>query len=325
VVTFPPFPFVVGCGRSGTTLLAAMLDSHPDLAVPAEAGGLVLQFCHGLAAGDRPDRLEWPEVEPPGDPYDEATLRSMVDELSASWRYRAWGLDSRAVVSSARVAAAATRVDVVRAAYATYAAGQGKTRFGDKTPAHGLHMVRLAELLPEAVFVHAIRDGRDVALSIVDMSWGPDDVAGAAVHWADRVTRIRTAGRSLGPRRYLEVSYEELLADPATVLGRICSLAGLAYHPAMLDFAPAAGRQLAMSGAPDEDRNLARPLTRGLRDWRGQMSPVDVASFEALAGSVLAAFGYQSGLVSDRGALDVGRRRAEEALAAAAGRHTETW
>ncbi|HEX5265697.1 MAG TPA: sulfotransferase [Acidimicrobiales bacterium] len=324
-MTRPALPFVVGCGRSGTTLLAAMLDSHPDLAVPAEAGGLVLQFCHGLPVGARPDRLEWPEVDPPGDPYDEAALRSLVDELSGCWRYRAWGLDPEAVVGTARSTGAASRVDVVRAAYAAYAEAQGKTRSGDKTPAHGLHMGRLAELLPEAVFVHAIRDGRDVALSIMDMSWGPDDGAGAALHWADRVTRIRTAGRSLGPSRYLEVRYEDLLDDPQGVLMGICAHAGLSYDPAMLDHTAAAGRQLAMSGAPDEDRNLARPLTPGLRDWRAQMDPADIAAFDAVAGPLLAELGYPDEAVHDHRAASAGRRRAELALATSAGRPAEAW
>ena len=324
-MTGAPFPFVVGCGRSGTTLLAAMLDSHAELAVPAEAGGLVLQFCHGLPTDARPNRLVWPEVDRPGHPYEEAKLRSMVEELSGCWRYRVWSLQPEAVVATARSAGAASRVDVVRAAYAAYAKAQGKTRAGDKTPAHGLHMARLAELFPEAVFVHAIRDGRDVALSIMDMPWGPDDAAGAALHWADRVTRIRAAGRSVGAQRYLEVRYEELLADPESVLQAICAHAGLSYDPAMLDYETAAGRQLAMSGAPDEDRNLAKPLTWGLRDWRTQMDPADVAAFDAVAGPVLAGFGYPNDVVREHRVLSAGRRRAELALAASAGRPAEAW
>ena len=324
-MTRPVFPFIVGCGRSGTTLLAAMLDSHPDLAVPAEAGGLVLQFCHGLPTGARPDRLLWPDVDPPGDPYDVATLRAMVDELSGCWRYRVWDLDQDAVVDAARSSAAATRMDVVRAAYAAYADARGKSRHGDKTPAHGLHMSRLAELFPEAVFVHAIRDGRDVALSIMDMSWGPNDLAGAALHWADRVTRIREAGRSLGPGRYLEVRYEDLLADSQAVLRRICALSEISYDPAMLDYTEAAGRQLAMSGAPDEDRNLARPLTRGLRDWSSQMDPADVAAFDVMAGRVLAEFGYPNDVVHDDRVVLSGRQRAEAALAVSTVCSAEAW
>lgn len=291
----PPFLFVVGCGRSGTTLLAALLDSHPSLAVAGESGGMVLQFCHGLPASERPDRLDWPPVEERGEPYGEAEIRSLVDEITSSYRYRLWGLDPEAVVAAAVSASAASRTDLVRALFASYAALRGKHRYADKTPGHALHLVRLAELFPEGVFVHVIRDGRDVALSMVEMSWGPTDIAGAALHWADRVSRARQAGASLGPGRYLEVRYEDLISDTAVVLARVAAHAGLDYDPAMLAHEDAAARQVAMSPAPDEDRNITRPITGGLRDWRMQMDPVDVATFEALAGPLLGQLGYPTG------------------------------
>ena len=321
----PQFPLIVGCGRSGTTLLTVMLDSHPDLAIPAETGGFVLEFCGvRVRSGDRPARrsarsahgaaqvpggaLRAATLEPwaashaePHRPdtvtkvsgaYDDDTIRRLLDEMERWDRYRWWGIDRESAVSGIRSAGARSRTDVVRGVYAEYARSQGKHRYGDKTPNHVLHMTTLADLFPEAVFVHLVRDGRSVALALRDTSFGPRTITEAATYWTQRVNAGRAAGHALGERRYLEVRYEDLVADPERSLRRITALIDLDFDPRMLDYAAAANRQLDMSPKPAEDRSLSLPLTPGLRDWRASMPPPDAAAFELLAGRTLRRHGY---------------------------------
>src|SRR6478672_851702 len=64
--------------------------------------------------------------------------------------------------------------DAVRAVFAAYAAARGKPRYADKTPHYVSHLPELAARFPEAQFVHVVRDGRDVALSLLEVPWGPD-------------------------------------------------------------------------------------------------------------------------------------------------------
>ena len=118
---------------------------------------------------------------------------------------------------------------------ARYAVARGKSRWGDKTPVYGQFVPELLGVLPEAHFVHIIRDGRDVALSLRATWFSPaEDVAGLARHWADqiRTTRQQAAGRDC----YTEVRYEDLLAEPADTLRRICAAIDLDYDPAMLAY-----------------------------------------------------------------------------------------
>ena len=77
----PPFLFLLGSGRSGTTLLLAMLDSHPDLAIPAETGGIMLQIC-----GD-----------PPLSGTGVLDIDAFLDRLLQNERFRLWGLDAAAL------------------------------------------------------------------------------------------------------------------------------------------------------------------------------------------------------------------------------------
>ncbi len=280
------FPFIVGCGRSGTTLLTVMLDSHPELAIPGESGKLIIQTCRQFPPTDQSAHRRR---------FTNEQATAIVDGLFASHRFRAWQLDRDQLILHLIRHQVSTGSDVVRTILALYALKEGKVRFGDKTPSHVLHMPYLATTFPESVFIHVIRDGRDVALALLDASFGPTTVESAATYWTHRVQTGRRAGRSLGPRRYLEVHYEHLITDPEVVLRNVTRFLRLDYDPLMLQYIDASQRQLNMSPAPAEDESLTRPLTHGLRDWRVQMKPVDIATFDLLAAKLIDQLGYQVG------------------------------
>lgn len=267
----PRFPFIVGCGRSGTTLLRAMLDSHPSFAVPPES-----PFVAWL--GRRAAEEKW----------DEERLHTALRSVR---RLAPWGLPAGTIEGA--LAGGREFPDIVRALYAAYARLHGKSRYADKTPGNVTHIPELARLFPEACFIHIIRDGRDVALSFVEAPFGPASVAEAAWLWRERVESGRRAGLELGPERYLEIYYEELIADPRGVAVQLCDFIGAPYDGAMLAYHAHSNHILASVGYPEQHGNLTRPPTQGLRDWRREMSRVELAVFEAVAGGTLAACGYE--------------------------------
>ena len=273
-----PFLFVVGYGRSGTTLLAALLDSHPKIAIPGETSGLLLELC-----------------PVPGEDREEFDTEAFVDRLMQHERFRLWNLDRAALSRALARAAPNGAPEAVRALYSFYASRYGKDLYGDKTPKHLVRMRELAALFPEARFVHLIRDGRDCALAMLDASFGPTSVSAAAAEWRDWVEGGRSVGVELGARRYLEVHYEALVSAPEAVLRVIADFLDVEYDEVMLDKEAAVARQLAMSPAPGEDRSLTRPVAGVMRDWRSQMAPADLGAFEALAGPLLAELGYPVG------------------------------
>ncbi len=278
------FPFIVGCGRSGTTLLTVMLSSHPELAIPGETGGFILRFLERFT--------EYRNLMASVATLQQPIVEAMIEQLSESHRFRAWELDRSALISRICESGAGSAEDVIRSCFAQYAHQQGKKRFGDKTPNHVLSIDELARAFPESVFIHLIRDGRDVSLAILEASWGPEDIVEAAIYWKHRVEAGSNSGKELGSERYLEVHYEDLIANPESILRQVSSLIGIDYHPAMLCYSEAVSRQLEMSPVPVEDKSLLLPPTAGLRDWRTQMPPEDVQLFELEAGSLLAQLGY---------------------------------
>jgi Sulfotransferase family len=248
-----PF-FIVGCGRSGTTLLRRTFNAHPDVAVPMES-----QFIDQLA-----DR--WDLFAPSGrldtellfHELDRHLRRMQIDEGRA--RARVGALVNPGVT------------DVVGAIFRVYADAEGKARWGDATHGYVQSMPLLARVWPEAKFVHVIRDGRDVALGDLHESDGPTTVPDAAQEWNRRVSVGRRHGGVLGPPRYVEVRHEDILEDPRAQLTVLCDFLGLAFDPAMLEFQ-----------GEDEAGD----------EWRTAMPESLVRRFESAAGTLLGDLGYE--------------------------------
>jgi Sulfotransferase family len=191
--------------------------------------------------------------------------------------------------------------EAIATVYAVYAEEHGKPRWGDKTPMYMQNLRLLERLFPDALYLHLIRDGRDAATSFLAMPRGivtetwmhPRTPADFACQWRTEVAAARRLGRRAGTR-YLEVRYEELVADVEATLRQICGFAGLEFEPAMIDYAG----NVDVSAKPHQQR-LKQPPTKGVRDWRRQMPAADVAAFEHVAGDVLQELGYETSHAPD--------------------------
>jgi hypothetical protein len=274
-VSAPPV-FVVGCPRSGTTLLRLMLDAHPDLAIPPES-----HFIPLVARVRR--RYERPEG------FD---AERMARDVFRGIRFRDWGLAEEAVLAEIRATRPSDLAGAAEAFFVAYARSRGKIRWGDKTPGYSLEMPLIASLYPSARFVHLVRDGRDVALSLMEVPRHPRSLAEAAEAWAHRIRVARRDAPSLGDR-YLEVRYEDLVDDPETTVKLVAVHCDLPFAKAMLDH----HRDDPADRVPGRNwghhANLARPPTKGLRDWRRTMAEADQRLVEAIAGAELSALGYE--------------------------------
>jgi hypothetical protein len=272
----PPV-FVVGCGRSGTTMLRMMLDSHPDLAIPGES-----HFLPSLARR-RPGYLT-------GETVDAAAL---ADEIVGIPHWKRWGTGEDLVHRRVAALKEPSFADVIEAVYMAYADARSKQRWGDKTPIYVRSIELLAELFPTARFVHVVRDGRDVALSYLSVPWGPRSLRQAAYKWRRDAGDGKKAERLLGPR-YAEVRYDDLVGDTQSVLRRLCGFLELPYDLRMLEYHKTAHERI--QSEPENTSfhgSVTKPPTSGLRNWRDAMPPRDIKTFEAIAGDLLEEFGFE--------------------------------
>ena len=94
------------------------------------------------------------------------------------------------------------------------------------------------------MFIHIIRDGRDVALSLSEVSWGPDDITVAAEKWASELRKARKRAKNLVGGTYMEIHYEDLVTDPEPVLRKVADFADLPWSDEMLDYPERAAERM---------------------------------------------------------------------------------
>ena len=263
--------FIVGMVRSGTKLLRGLLLENPRVQIPAGESDLLPMWI------DQWDRF--------GD-------LSHRDDFDAFYR-QASGLPYLVSMTRVGFPAEAERWYAACPSYDVAGVFEGlvrtqlgagpDARWGDKTPSYTRHIAQIAGCFPEARFIHIVRDVRDYCLS-VNKAWGKN-VFRAAQRWSDDVRRARSDGDALGPR-YLEIRYEDLLANPPAVMERVCRFTGIEFDPAMLSLSK-----------PSEVVGDAGGLREVKRDnagkYRTLMKPATCRRIEAIAGEVLRDAGYE--------------------------------
>lgn len=223
-------------------------------------------------------------------------VEAFVSDLYADSNFVRQGLGEEHVRAALDSADPQDYAAAVRAVFSAFAASEGKRLYGDKTPGSVTQIELIAELFPEAKFVHIIRDGRAVALSYLERpEWGPETMAEAANHWKSRVRRGQAGGRAVGEDRYLEVRYEDLVGDPEHETRRVCRFLGIEFEEEMLHYHSNSKDFISSTKDPEAFKNLARPVTAGLRNWQDEISASDRRLFEAIAGDLLGELGYPVG------------------------------
>lgn len=186
--------FVVGCHRSGTTLLRLILDSHPNISCGPETRFLT-EFAERIT-GPR----HWQHFEHYGFPreYWLQQVAAMFDRFQSD-----------------------------------YAERRGKKRWADKTPRYALSVGLIAEMFPDCQVVHLIRDGRDVVASHRS-SWGYFAGMKATAKWPHYIHVAREAGRRLAPDRYHELRYEDLVLDTRSTVCELLEFLGEPWDDAVM-------------------------------------------------------------------------------------------
>jgi len=273
-----PYVFIVGCPRSGTTLLQRMINAHPQIAIIFETKWIPRLFEE--RKGLTREGLITPELIP---------------HLLAQRDFDRLHIDRKQLEKLLEADSQATYANFVSHIFDLYGERRGKSLVGDKTPGYVRRMNTLHTLWPRARFVHLVRDGRDVFLSTTDWPKGQakrpavfaawkDDAATTAAFWWELNVRLgRAVGNLLGPELYYEVRYESLVRNPVEECIALCAFLGLPYDEAMPRFHEGRTKSKPSLSA----KRAWLPITPGLRDWRSQMPAEDVERFEAAAGELL--------------------------------------
>ena len=269
--------FVMGCARSGTTMLQLMLHAHPRIAIPPETRFVLTGYQRRTDFGD---------------------LRKVANRrLLATWivhspetAFRDLGLPPDEVIEEI-VAGPPSLGSAMGIVFRAYSRKFGKPRWGDKRPAYLANLHIMLRLFPDAQIINIIRDGRDCVSSLTEVPWARNDIYHAISGWARAIDVGRWAARRLPAQTYYEVRYERLVADPEPELTALCDFLGEEFDPAMTE--PA---KLAPTAVPG--RKTWHALTHSavttsrVGSWAHRLEPWELALCETVLGRRLRAAGY---------------------------------
>lgn len=265
---------VLGCPRSGTTMLQLMLHSHPRIAIAPETRFTLLAYRQ---------RLDFGNLEAP------SGRRVLAESIVASPAFEKLGLDRQLMVDQI-VAGPATVGSAIGIVLRAYADRFGKPRWGEKRPGYYRYIHVLMRLFPDAQIVHIVRDPRDCIASLKRMPWWTQGAYHSAFAWAHSIDLTAKAARTWP---VLRVRYESLVADPEGELRKLSAALGEDYVPEM-----AAPERLAAAIVPDRGWGHRRtrekpPTTALIGSWQGTLEPWELALCETVLAGRMERFGYE--------------------------------
>ncbi|WP_341936703.1 sulfotransferase family protein [Marinimicrobium sp. C2-29] len=270
-----PFIFIVGAPRSGTTLLSSMLNSHSEIAIPYESNFMV--HCYNKY-GLTPNLTN------------DSDLENLIDEILSGYFVSKWEPPVRK--EDLDLDKCRDLPGLINEIYRCYAKKKGKPIYGDKTPGYTPDIHVLNRIFPNAKYIHIIRDGRDVALSLLDRSWGPSNFPIAMQFWKEMATLCKVQLAMLPPDRYLELRFEDLVREPEENLRKICSLLKIDFQNEMVS-----SYSNEWDSLPDAVKRIHANLQQGPSEnqcykWKSVLDGPDQAIAYEISGDLLNQHGY---------------------------------
>jgi len=267
--------FVVGCPRSGTTMLSLMIHAHPRMAMPPESRFLLKEWRRRAKFGD----LSTPEQR----------MKLAKACVRSGSKVRDLGLDPQETLE-AILAAPPTMGSAFGTIFKMFADRHGKPRWGDKRPAYYQEVDVLLRLFPDAQIVHIVRDGRSNVASLKKMPWWPYDSIGSMAAWSQAEYCSRRNQKRLPADTFHVIRYESLVADPEPVLRELCRFLDEDFHPAMLE--PSEVRDV----VPEKKTwhgNLKQSVnTDQVESWRKGLDPWELGLMETVLRRKLKRWNY---------------------------------
>jgi hypothetical protein len=253
----------LGAGRSGTTLLRVILDSHPNIACGTE-----LKVIPAIAN-------MW---------YDFQTVQAQT--------LKEFFLNESDINDIFR--------QMIIRMLEKYRLHTGKARMAEKSPNNVSFFFHLHAIFPESPLIHVIRDGRDVICSLLSMNWIDTktlkpieytrDPQKAAEYWVSSVQRGRMAGKDPAVEpRYFEILYENMVLDPIPTLKQLFSFIDEPWDPTVINFHE---HEHKLTGESSADQ-VSRPLhSRSIGRWQKELKENEKELIKKIAGSLLIELGY---------------------------------
>lgn len=269
--------FIVGCGRSGTTLLRLILNRHSNISIPEETWYYPQLYNELIGLSKMPP--DWQKyVSSKVLKYNSVSFPNIgLNDLIPLLENETWG----------------DWTSIIPLVNRYYAKIESKKRWGDKTPGYVMHLPIIKQLFPDAKVIHMVRDGRDVIPSILKYwSVGPQTTSlmETAFYWKRHVSRGVKFGPKLFGENYMELKYEDLVSVPEIQIQKVCDFIGESYEVTMID------NTMDKPGVvPDWEwhKETRKQINKqNIGKWKLELSRYEVMVIQYIGGGLLKRFNY---------------------------------
>lgn len=268
--------FIVGCPRSGTTLLQQLLNAHKMVAIAPETF-FIKRF--------------WLEQERYKDLEQDANFDKLITDIAAIPEFDEMGLN----VVDFRDAAwrnERTYSSLFWLLLEQFAQLQGAEIVGEKTPNHLLYMETLQQFFPDARFIHIIRDPRAVVSSWQKVPWSSGSLVGDANVWRNYMRAAQNCSSSVKSALFT-LHYEKLISQPEENLQSLCAFLGLEYDPMMMSYYNTESKIVNIAREPWK-ANSKKPINKlSVERWKTEFSFLMLAKIEKVVWHEMKDLGYQ--------------------------------
>lgn len=265
--------FIVGAGRSGTTMFRLMLNSHPNIYIPPEAwffGELVFKFSNKKVLS-----------------IDDVKNARFI--ITSNVRWPDWNCSNEKLDAALDFKSPPTIRELIESVFYNCSKLAEKKIWGEKSPRHSHLISQMREIFPDAKFIHLIRDGRDSSMSIYNRGWWDRSFPRICEHWNSCV-KAAIKGRSFPAGQYFEIRYEDLVSNPQEILEKVCIFLNIKFYSSMIQF-----QKRIENDVPEREKQLHDSLNGGVKNNNSQPKKMNLwqkSVFEIKCGLLNSQLGY---------------------------------
>ena len=271
----PPF-FIVGSGRSGSTLLRVILCSHSRITIPPET-----YFISPLV-----ERL------PINKKLDEDQIALAVEIITGHYRWPDMGMTKEKLVANIQKGKHTYLREIINIVYDDHLSRENREIWGDKTPAYIAIVPQLLDLYPDARIIHLVRDGRDVAKSFQSTGWCGPWLHENTREWKDAINLFQQYRIQYPSISIYEVRYEDLVLDTEGTVRNLCDYLSIDYETGMLDWFNAVDGKIPAREAHIHSKLKRKPGREDVYRWKTEMSRREILVVESFIYKELRSAGY---------------------------------
>lgn len=270
-----PF-FIVGSGRSGSTLLRMILSSNSKISIPPETWVLI------------PLVASLPLTKP----LNEQQLDQALNIIFNHYRWPDFQIDELEFANKLKEMNAVRIADIMNTIYEYYLIREGKEIIGDKTPPYINIVGEINKIYPNAKIIHLVRDGHDVTMSFHDKGWGGRLLYQNAQEWKNSIKMYNKIKKSDLSNQVITIDYESLVMKTEETIKVICDFIGVQYEQGMLEWAEKIKEKI-----PDREKEIHKKLFRkpnqsDVYKWRKDLSLLKILIIESFIGKELKSMNY---------------------------------